>query len=779
MTSQSGEFQPDLADIPLSSHFSTGHEEVLDTNEAGLHNTADTTHEFSLSSTNIPETPVNRIAVDHGLHNLGSLGERHILSTPDTVPSSGAFYHSHSRHHHLDEEDIPDSIMHDIKYEGTESRLFDTGIQSITTLHQSTDFPHSSQEPIQQHPQPTTPIGESRISAYARLDFASFTFYVQTLQVVMGRRVDHSHNGLDDGTPRNGRQGNSISPSKRSVDTAGKATSGNIDVHLGTAKAISRRHARIFYNFANQRFEFSVLGRNGAFVDDVFVEKGATVQLNHGSRVQIGQIGFTFLLPSSSNLESGDNTPTQTIRPADAISLRGSSIPPLSLNSTPVPENHVKMDPDRGFENAAEHHSENYHNIFNSNKDDIALDASLHTDHLNRDDSIVGNEYLLQDLTGKSLEQIPDIIAKEIAAMSPSISPDPVLPPAGETQEVNRPKTSRREKRYPTPPSPSSIPPEYREKPPNSYSNLIEVSLKTFATERGMSLSDIYQAIQELFPYYRFAPYGWQNSVRHNLSLNKLFVKIKKEGKGWLWGLDEVLYNEKEAKKNRPLSRERKEQERREKRERERKEKEERERRQREEKERLDRERKEKERLEKERKEKEVAEKKRVLALAAAATAAAKKTSSPSFAASLAASPTPIRHPTSGAGNSSISDTRTPLPKVLSVPPSISKPQPKTPTINKDTLKALQVLQQTISAQLQNSGSNTPGRAGSPANSSTAPSRSSTPVGNRPANLGFPGAQAKSPAVNGGTPQPNAQAAALAKALVMSLAQKIQKPSAN
>ena len=47
------------------------------------------------------------------------------------------------------------------------------------------------------------------------------------------------------------------------------------------------------------------------------------------------------------------------------------------------------------------------------------------------------------------------------------------------------------------------------------------------------------------FPYFRTAPDGWKNSVRHNLSLNKCFEKIEKPGKdgqssrkGCFWSLN-------------------------------------------------------------------------------------------------------------------------------------------------------------------------------------------------------------------------------------------------
>ncbi|KAK4475885.1 hypothetical protein MN116_001131 [Schistosoma mekongi] len=83
---------------------------------------------------------------------------------------------------------------------------------------------------------------------------------------------------------------------------------------------------------------------------------------------------------------------------------------------------------------------------------------------------------------------------------------------------------------------------EYRTKwtgkPPFSYATLICLAMRELGKPK-VTLSDIYGWIMNNFAYYRHTDSSWQNSVRHNLSLNKCFEKVPRDkgerGKGGFW----------------------------------------------------------------------------------------------------------------------------------------------------------------------------------------------------------------------------------------------------
>ncbi|WFD31926.1 Pre-rRNA-processing protein fhl1 [Malassezia sp. CBS 17886] len=200
-------------------------------------------------------------------------------------------------------------------------------------------------EAVSDAPTPCAPAeSEEPIRAYAKLEFPGFSYYIQTLDVTIGRRAaaDGAH-----------------------AAPAARRTYGDVDVDLGPLKSISRLHARVFYavqpsHYRNAmafspmvahahvpgerpadasawppdsasateaspasprqresrsasavvervrstppgeeqgRFMLEVLGRNGAFVDDVWVRMNGLVPLGRRTKIQIAERVFYFVLP--------------------------------------------------------------------------------------------------------------------------------------------------------------------------------------------------------------------------------------------------------------------------------------------------------------------------------------------------------------------------------------------------------------------------------------------------------------------------------------------------
>ncbi|KAG7162037.1 Forkhead box protein F1-like, partial [Homarus americanus] len=139
-----------------------------------------------------------------------------------------------------------------------------------------------------------------------------------------------------------------------------------------------------------------------------------------------------------------------------------------------------------------------------------------------------------------------------VAALAPLVPPEEAPPPpitevptdaptGVAAPNVNSEKTSGGGKRGGA---------RRQEKPPYSYIALIVMAIQS-SPQRRLTLSEIYQFLQQRFAFFRGSYTGWKNSVRHNLSLNECFIKLPKSmgrpGKGHYWAIDptaELMFEE-------------------------------------------------------------------------------------------------------------------------------------------------------------------------------------------------------------------------------------------
>ncbi|KAH0553122.1 hypothetical protein GP486_006692 [Trichoglossum hirsutum] len=379
----------------------------------------------------------------------------------------------------------------------------------------------------------------------------------------------------------------------------------------GSHKGISRKHAKIAYNFDTHIFEVEIKGKNGAFVDDQWYAPGDVRPLKSGSFIQIGGVGIRFLLPEvvvgqgEVEEERGYNNDINFAFGGDGGVEMSSDI-----DGGNDDDDDDDDDDDQGIESGDEDDQDEAGEEDEEDEEDEDEDEEVEEPPSPEPlpqpppppppppparrgpgrppkNGISKRERQLAEKEAKEKAKAklkgnktaPPVTKNKVGR--PRKNPLPETPPPKpekrkytrrkglddtssptktkkdkESKEPKPPK-EKKEKRPPKPPrSPSpvfdeaNLTPEQLAKPQASYVILIHEALTNSKTG-AMSLPQIYRAIERKYPFYklRVQTTGWQSSVRHNLSQHHAFRKVERDGKGWLWGIVPGVSIEKERRK--------------------------------------------------------------------------------------------------------------------------------------------------------------------------------------------------------------------------------------
>ncbi|KAG0646722.1 Fork-head transcriptional regulator 2 [Hyphodiscus hymeniophilus] len=255
-----------------------------------------------------------------------------------------------------------------------------------------------------------------------------------------------------------------------------------VHIDLGPSKMVSRQHAQVYYDSDTECWNILVQGRNGIKIDNEILRRTQTHKLISGEVVEIGGVEMMFVLPEQDG-------------------------------SLKVHRRYLQR---AGLVTVEEEEESNIFDLPNSARNSTA---------------------------GASLGQ------------NGGSGPLAIAPAPPNYQRPGTPASARSKGPYSARKSPGytnggtillstddvdlSLDSNSHIKPSFSYAQMISQAIFQTEDER-LTLNGIYTYIMEKYAYYRHQHGGgWQNSIRHNLSLNKSFNKIARAtdepGKGMKW----------------------------------------------------------------------------------------------------------------------------------------------------------------------------------------------------------------------------------------------------
>ncbi|KAF1816065.1 hypothetical protein P152DRAFT_109705 [Eremomyces bilateralis CBS 781.70] len=255
-----------------------------------------------------------------------------------------------------------------------------------------------------------------------------------------------------------------------------------VDIDLGPEQQISRVHAEIAYE--GSHWVLVVNGRNGLYLNEQKLERGNKVILESGNVISILGTQMMFLLPGFDQ--------------------------ELKIHPTILKQAALGADDDE-------------------------------TDGMNEDENMPPQERKRTD--GLVQPRSAPAYAQQSSNFNDRrfdhLQKSPDTPIArGSFKSQNSPAYSRGLLLESTEDIDYSLDSAKDLKPPHSYAQMIGQAILS-SPEEKCTLAKIYEFIKERYAFYRHSGGGWQNSIRHNLSLSKCFEKVARRtdepGKGMKW----------------------------------------------------------------------------------------------------------------------------------------------------------------------------------------------------------------------------------------------------